>query len=135
MSVNTNTRAARVSLIGKGERLTSEVAAAIVAFVGESYVWTERGAVPAAIDAYVSADGEAPAKSKGPKGEQRLTDYGRGCDRLRKAVAALVKGEPDAKPAVLRVSLSGEGGGTAVVPADAPAEVRAYLLSLIAPAE
>ena len=118
MAQNTvNTRAAQVTLIGKGTRLTSEVAADIVANTPAEYDWTARGAVPKAIDAYVAGTGTVPVKQRGGKGEQTLTDYGRGCDTLRKAVAALVKDNGPKTP-TLRVTLSGEGGGSSVVPMD-----------------
>ena len=107
MSTSTNTRAQSVTAIGKGTRLTAEVAAEIVASVPAEYDWSARGAVPKAIDAFVAETGAVPVKQRGGKGEQTLTDYGRGCDTLRKAVAALVKGDAP-KATRLAVTMSGD---------------------------
>lgn len=132
MSDLTSTRIANVRTIGKGERLTADVAAEIVAAMPETYDWTKRGAVPAAIHAYSTDNGavETPKQMSGPEGQQVPTDYGRGVDRLRKAVAALLKESDDTpKEPVLRATLSGEGGGTVTVEMDS--DLGRALIALI----
>lgn len=121
-----------VKSIGRGVRLTEEAAAAIVASVPAEYDWTARGAVPAAIAGWAVPAGEpVPAQKSGPKGAQTLTDYGRGVDALAKAVRELVKDDAP-KPVKLRATLSGEGGGSVVIPKDSP--LYAPLVALIAEA-
>lgn len=138
MTSNVTTSAARVALvrsIGAAERKSADAAAEIVASVPDTYDWTARGAVPQAVIGWAMADSgsaDVPAQRKGPKGAQVTTDFGRGVDALVKAVRAVLAADSDGepKPAVLRVSLSGEGGGSTVVPADHP--LYASLIALLA---
>lgn len=51
---------------------------------------------------------------------------------MSKKIKALLKGD-EAKPAVLRVTLSGEGGGSTTIPTDHP--LYAELVALIAAAQ
>jgi len=107
--------------IGSGVRKTEEVAAAIVAGLPEGFDSKARGAVSGAVHAWAGfPEGtDRPAVKSGKAGAQTLTDYGRGVDAVAKAVSRLLKGKADNGP-VLRVSLSGEGGGSATVPSDSP---------------
>lgn len=128
----TNPNVVVVRTIGKGERLTVQTAALIVAAMPEDYDWTARGAVPQAILAWACPDGDAPAQKTGPKGDQTPTDFGRGVDRLRKAVADLVKAEKP-KPVKMQVTLSGDDApitGTVTIPTDSP--LFATLVAMIA---
>lgn len=132
MSNNKNLNVEAVRTIGKGERLTAVVAAAIVAAMPEGYDWTARGAVPQAILSWACPDGNAPAQKTGPKGDQTPTDFGRGVDRLRKAVADLVK-TAKPKPVKMQVTLSGDDApvtGSVTIPTDSP--LYATLVAMIA---
>lgn len=112
---------ANVQIAGKGTRYAEGIARAVVAATPEEYDWTARGAVPAAIMAACGVTAEnAPKQKTGPKGNQTLTDWGRGLDAVAKQVRALIKGDADPKPVVLRATLSGEGGGSTTIPADHP---------------
>lgn len=118
-----------VSRIGAGVRLTESATEAILATLPEGFDPKVRGAVTEAIHAWATADGsERPAVKTGAAGNQKATDYGRGVDALTKSVKrALSTSSGDV---VLRVSLSGEGGGSATVPADHP--LYSALVALIA---
>lgn len=129
---NKNFEVEIIRVIGKGERLTDETAAAIVASVADGYDWKARGAVPAAILAWACPNGDAPRQKTGPVGDQTPTDFGRGVDRLRKAVAALVK-EDKPKPVKMQVTLSGDDApitGTVTIPQDS--DLFATLVAMIA---
>lgn len=121
---------ANVKVVGKGDRYGDDLAAAIVATMPDDFDWTARGACTAAILAACGVTKEsAPKQKEGPKGEQTLTDWGRGIDSITKKIKALLKSD-EAKPAVLRVTLSGEGGGSTTIPTDHP--LYADLVALIA---
>lgn len=119
--MNENKNVATIRAIGKGERLSVEAATAIVASVPDTYDWTARGAVPSAIIAW---SGGADVKQKtGPVGQQTMTDFGLGVDKLRHAVRKVLNGDKDddaPKPVVLRASLSGEGGGSTTIDPEHP---------------
>lgn len=110
-------RVAFVKSVGSAERKTADVAAEIVAGLGAEFDPKARGAVSGAVHAWACGDAERPAVKSGPKGAQVSTDYGRGVDKIAKAVSALLSGDKETKT-VLRVTLSGEGGGTAVIAPD-----------------
>lgn len=132
-------RISTVRSIGAAERKTGEVAGEIVASVPDTWDWTARGAVPQAILAWVT-EGDvdsAPAQKKGPKGAQTVTDFGRGVDKLRKAVAELVR-EDKPKPVRLAVTMSGDDApvtGTMAVDPEAHPELYASLVEFLAAAQ
>jgi hypothetical protein len=125
---NTAARINAAKAIGRGERLTGEVTEVIVASLPETFDAAARGAVSSAVVAWLDPEGNEKQKV-GAKGAQKTTDFGRGVDTLTRSVkrALTVKGD---KPAVLRVSLSGEGGGSTTVAADHP--LYAALVAMIA---
>lgn len=110
-----------VTSIGAAEVRADKAAEYVVSVTSDTYDWSARGAVPAAIRAALGVDKDnEPRQKTGPKGDQKTTNYGRGFDTLSKRVTALVKGDTGEKPVVLRASLSGEGGGSVTIPADHP---------------
>lgn len=120
-----------VKRIGAGERLSAAAAAEIVASLPDGFDRKVRGAVTDAVHSWACGDAERPPVKLGKVGEQRATDYGRGIDNLTKKVNALLSAADETpKPTVMRVTLSGEVSGSAVVPADSP--LYAALLALIA---
>lgn len=125
---NTNSVAARITRIGKADRDALTIANDVFAATADTYDWSARGAVPKAIDAYVGGFGPVPAKSKGPKGAQTSTDYGRGVDAVRQHLSKIVKGDAP-KTVALRATLSGEGGGSVVV--DMDSDLGRALIALI----
>lgn len=124
MSNNTNPVVSAFVRIGAAEVSTGVHAQNVIDFVGDTYDWTAKSAVATAVAAYVAAHGEPGQRTvtvtdENGERKQRATNYGRGFDRVRKAVAAILKGQDDTeKPVVLRVSLSGEGGGTVTIDSD-----------------
>lgn len=124
MSNNLNT----VKRIGSGIRLTETATAEIVATLPEGFDHTARGAVSGAVIAWACGSEEVPPQKIGPKGNQRATDFGRGVDALVKSVKRALSGDTD-KPIVLRATLSGEGGGSTVIPTDSP--LYAALVAMI----
>lgn len=126
-----------VTSIGAAEVRVDNAAAYVVSVTSDTYDWTVRGAVPAAIRAALGVDADSePAQKVGPKGAQRTTNYGRGFDTLSKRIARLVKGEKETEGGVIRLSLSGEGGVTITLrPGDAGYEDAAALIAASAPAE
>lgn len=133
-------RTADVRSIGKGIRLTDSRAAEVVATLPDDFNAKTAGAVTGAVHAWATGCvcpsgrgktcqcGNRPAVKTGGK----ATDYGTGVDTLTTAVKRLLSGD-DVKPIRLTVSLSGEGGGSTVVPADHP--LYATLVALLASAE
>lgn len=117
-----------VTRIGAGVRLTSSAAADIVATLPDGFDHAKRGAVADAVHSWACGTEERPPVKVGAKGNQRATDYGRGVDALCKAVKALLNGDAD-KPVTLRATLSGEGGGSVVIPTDH--EFYAAIVALI----
>lgn len=117
--------------IGAATVKTERVAQQIVVSAPVGYDWAARGAVTAQIHAWaVGADGEVPAQKTGPKGAQKATNYGRGVDALAKAIRAILSGDDDEpKPAALRATLSGEGGGSITV--DMTSDLGIALIALI----
>lgn len=104
-----------VASIGKGERTLAESADALLVLAPEGSWWRERGAVADYMRQHVE-DGQ---RTRGGKGEQVTTDYGRGFKSLESALKArLTKRDESVKPIVLRATLSGEGGGTVTIAPD-----------------
>jgi hypothetical protein len=67
------------------------------------------------------ADKYAPKTNRAQKVDGKRTPYGNAVQAAGNGLrAALDKDESAPKPVALRVSLSGEGGGSAVVPVDHP---------------
>lgn len=116
-----------VTRIGAGVRLTESAAADVAATAPEGFDVKARGAVTDLVHAWACGDSERPPVKVGKAGAQRATDYGRGVDALTKAVKRLLTPESDA--ITLRASLSGEGGGSATIPADHP--LYAAIVALI----
>lgn len=114
MSNNVST----VAAIGKGERLTEQAVPAILATLPESFDPKKRGAVAEAVHSWACGDSARPAVKRGPKGEQVTTDYGRGHDTLTAAVKRALNDGGTETAVTLRVSLSGEGGGSTTIPSD-----------------
>lgn len=117
-----------VKAIGSALRRTEEAVPAILATAPEGFDPSARGAVAELVHTWACGDAERPAVKVGPKGNQRATDYGRGVDALVKAVKAAMASD-DPKPVTLRATLSGEGGGSATIPADHP--LYAAIVALI----
>lgn len=135
MSKNTNPIVSAFTRIGAAEVSTGVHAQSVIDLVGDTYDWTAKSAVATAVAAYVAAHGEPGQRTvvvtdeNGEK-KQRATNYGRGFDRVRKAVTALLAAQDDTpKSVVLRVSLSGEGGGTVTI--DPEHEFYASLVALV----
>lgn len=118
-----------VTRIGAGVRLTATATEAIVASLPEGFDHKARGAVAEAVHAWACGDAERPPVKVGKAGEQRATDYGRGVDTLVKSVKRALSANDAPGDPVMRVTLSGEGGGSATVPADHP--LYAALVALI----
>ena len=109
-----------VTRIGAGVRLTESATADIIATLPADFDPNKRGAVAAAVISWAVPAGEpTPPQKIGAKGAQRATDFGRGVDALVKSVKRALSADTD-KPAVLRATLSGEGGGSVTIPADHP---------------
>lgn len=133
-TTNTETYAANVKSIesiGRRamglEKSTDETAVLIVAAMPDTYDWSKRGAVPAAIHIFACGASKGDAVPVQKKDDGSTTAYGKGVDLLRKAVAAIVSGEKAESAPVMRVSFKGVGSAT--VPADHPA--YALLLALL----
>lgn len=143
---NLTTSAARIAAvrsIGAAEAKCATVAEQIVASVPESFDWTGRGVIAEQVHLWATGTddkNERPAQrkqvtTKDPEtGEEvtvnEVTNYGRGVNSLVAAVKRLITVKDDApKSRVLRVSLSGEGGGSTVVAEDHP--LYAALVALI----
>lgn len=128
-------RIAAARTIGAGEVKAESIAGEIFVDLPTSFDHTARGAITGAIHAYLTGTddkGSWPAVATGPKGEQVRTNYGRGVDAIGRQLRKLFAGSDEPKPAVMRVSLSGEGGGSVVIDADVDAELYAVLLGRIA---
>lgn len=133
---NYTTHAARIAAaraIGAAERKTDEIVPLIVADLPDGFDASKRGAVAEAVAVWITGEADAAARPRqrtGGKGEQTTTDYGRGVDTLTRAVKRALK-DTDTAPveAVLRATLSGEGGGTVTVDMSTP--LGQALLALI----
>lgn len=132
-ATTTATRIAAVRSIGAAEMKCASIAAEIVASVPDAFDWTGHGVIASQVHLWATGTddkSERPAQRKQVKrvdpetGAEvtvnETTNYGRGVNSIVAAIKrALPKAEDDT-PAerVLRVSLSGEGGGTVVVSED-----------------
>lgn len=125
----TATRVAVVRSIGAAEVKCARVAAEIVEATADGYDWTARGAIAEVVHLWATGTddkSERPAQreKKTINGEEvnEVTNYGRGVNSLVAAIKRLVTDKDDdtPKPRVLRVSLSGDGGGSTVVAEDHP---------------
>lgn len=127
----TAARTSAVKSVGAAERKSAEIVADIVAGLPETFDPKARGAVAEVVHIWAAGSVEdAPAVRRGKSGEQVTTDYGRGHETIVKAVKrALAKQDETPKARVLRVVLSGEGGGSAVVAEDHP--LYAALVALV----
>ena len=126
----TPTPIAAVRSIGAAEAKASSIAAEIVGSVPDAFDWTGRGVIAEQVHLWATGTddkSERPAQRrqvKGADGEpvNETTNYGRGVNSIVNAVRTILKRDKsdDDTPAerVLRVSLSGDGGGTVVVPED-----------------
>lgn len=110
-----------VARIGAGIRLTDTAVPQIIASLPDGFDVKARGALANAVHAWACGDAERPAVKTGPKGNQKITDYGRGVDTLVTAVKRALSADAP-KPVRLAVTLSGTGvdGGSFVVPTDHP---------------
>lgn len=127
----TTARTSAVKSVGAAERKSSEIVAAIIAGLPETFDYKARGAVAELVHVWAAGSVEdAPAVRKGKAGEQVVTDYGRGHETIVKAVKrALAKEDDTPKTRTLRVVLSGEGGGSTTIPEDHP--LYAALVALV----
>lgn len=108
-----------VKRIGAGIRLTEAAVPAILASLPKNFDPEKRGAIAEAVHAWACGSEARPAVKTGPKGDQKTTDYGRGHDTLVKAVKRALTADVE-KEVTLRVTLSGEGGGSVTVATDSP---------------
>lgn len=127
----TAARTSAVKSVGAAERKSAEIVTAIIAGLPEDFDFKARGAVAEIVHVWAAGSVEdAPAVRKGSKGEQVTTDYGRGHETIVKAVKrALAKDDDTPKARSLRVTLSGEGGGSTTVAEDHP--LYAALVALV----
>lgn len=121
---------AHVKRVGTDDNFRSARAQSVVDAAPEGFDWTARGAVPAAILSAMGLSEHPEPQKVGPKGAQKETVYGIGFRVLADAVRKIVKDDGAPKPAVLRVTMSGEGGGSTIVPVDHP--LYAALVDLLA---
>lgn len=104
MSENTTTAAVitnpleTVRTIGKGVRMTEVAVPAILATLPDDFDATVRGALTGAVIAWACPDGNVPQQKTGPKGNQTLTDFGRGLNTLVTAVKRALKEDDNAQP-------------------------------------
>ena len=133
-----NTFAARIAAvrsIGAAEVKAAIIAAAIVTGAPDTFDWSGRGVIAEQVHLWATGTdvkADRPAQRRQAKGldpetgaevtVNETTHYGRGVNSIVNAVRTVLKRNEteDDTPAerVLRVSLSGEGGGTVVIPED-----------------
>jgi hypothetical protein len=104
--------AARISTtraIGAGIRKLDTTAAEIVATLPDTYDATVRGAVAQTVSIWINGDADAPAQKTGPKGDQTLTDYGRGFAALVSAVKRLLATPPSKTEAITVTYVDADG--------------------------
>lgn len=106
MNTNTTAPAARIAAaraIGSGIRKLDTTVAEIVDALPAGFDPKARGAVTSFVSEWINGDAEAPAQKVGPKGEQTMTDYGRGFDAIVSAVKRALA-VPPAKSVKLTVT-------------------------------
>lgn len=115
-----------VRAIGAGERKLGESADAIAATAPEGFDVSKRGAVADLVFAWLGVDKDSAPKQM--DANKNKTDFGRGFGSLVSAVKSRLKDDGETTT-VLRVTLSGEGGGSTTIPTDHA--LYAELVSLI----
>lgn len=116
MFETTESRVSTVRKIGAGERLSAVVTEAVLSNLPEGFDHKADGAVAELVHNWINGDTPAPAVTSGGK----RTDYGTGVNTIVTRIKRELNKAADAadetpKPVVLRVSLSGEGGGSTVI--------------------